>query len=189
MITVGQEFQKFACHPFPDLESELALTNWVGERKFPPDGDWRHKDWNQRGNLADLLPWFKDWIFDWLNTPGLIRDAQSFYEYPMVDRDPLKLWSHGRMTLLGDAAHPMHTIASNGASQAILDTEVLTRKIQSQRHIPMALLAYEAEHRSDTSKIVLANHDNGPEQVMQMVKERPPDSYARIEEVLSAAGR
>jgi 2-polyprenyl-6-methoxyphenol hydroxylase-like FAD-dependent oxidoreductase len=144
MITVGQEFQKFACHPFPDLESELALTNWVGERKFPPDGDWRHKDWNQRGNLADLLPWFKDWIFDWLNTPGLIRDAQSFYEYPMVDRDPLKLWSHGRMTLLGDAAHPMHTIASNGASQAILDTEVLTRKIQSQRHIPMALLAYEA---------------------------------------------
>ena len=112
---VGREFQKFVCHPFPALESGLALINRVAERKFPPDGDWRHEDWNRHSNLADSLPWFNDWIFDWLDRTGLIRDAENFYEYPMVYRDALKLWSHGRMTLLGNAAHPMHPIGSNGA--------------------------------------------------------------------------
>jgi 5-methylphenazine-1-carboxylate 1-monooxygenase len=188
MIMAGHEFQKFVCYPLspPDAESGLALINWVAERKFPPEGDWRREDWNRRGDLADFLPWFEDWNFDWLDAPGLIRGAESFYEYPMVDRDPLERWTHGRMTLLGDAAHPMYPIGSNGASQAILDARVLTREIQAQGQVAAALLAYEEERRPATSRIVLANRDNGPEQVMQMVEERAPNGYANIEEVLSA---
>ena len=187
MIMAGHEFQKFVCYPLspPDPETGLALINWVAERKFPPEGDWRREDWNRRGDLADFLPQFEDWSFGWLDAPGLIQGAENFYEYPMVDRDPLERWTRGRVTLLGDAAHPMYPIGSNGASQAILDARVLTREIQARGRVAAALLAYEEERRPATSRIVLANRGNGPEQVMQMVEERAPDGYARIEEVLS----
>jgi 5-methylphenazine-1-carboxylate 1-monooxygenase len=73
------------------------------------------EDWNRPGKLLDFLPRFEDWKFDWLDVPGVIRAAHAIYEFPMVDRDPLPRWSHGRVTLLGDAAHPMYPIGSNGA--------------------------------------------------------------------------
>jgi len=188
MIMAGHEFQKFVCYPLsaPDLETGQALINWVAERKFPPEGDWRREDWNRPGDAADFLPWFEDWDFDWLDAPALIRGAPSFYEYPMVDRDPLEQWTNGRVTLLGDAAHPMYPIGSNGASQAILDARVLTREIQHRGVGEDALMAYEEERRPATSTIVLANRGNGPEQVMEMVENRAPDGYARIEDVLDA---
>ena len=77
----------------------------------------------------EFLPWFKDWQFDWLDVPGLIRNCPHAYEYPLVDRDPVPQWTFGPITLMGDAAHPMYPIGSNGASQAILDARVLTREI------------------------------------------------------------
>jgi 2-polyprenyl-6-methoxyphenol hydroxylase-like FAD-dependent oxidoreductase len=104
----------------------------------------------------------------------------------MVDRNPLDRWTFGPVTLLGDAAHPMYPIGSNGASQAILDARVLTREIHTHGATHEALLAYEAERRAATSGIVLANRRNGPEQVMQLVEERAPDGFLRIEDVLSA---
>ena len=103
----------------------------------------------------------------------------------MVDRDPLERWTRGRVTLLGDAAHPMFPIGSNGASQAILDARVLGREIRSRGLGTAALEAYEAERNPATARIVLANRRNGPEQVMQLVEERAPQGFERIEEVLS----
>jgi 2-polyprenyl-6-methoxyphenol hydroxylase-like FAD-dependent oxidoreductase len=103
----------------------------------------------------------------------------------MVDRDPLDRWTFGRVTLLGDAAHPMYPIGSNGASQGILDARVLAREIRRAGPTTEALLAYEAERRPATARIVLANRANGPEQVMQLVEQRAPDGFSRIEDVLS----
>jgi 2-polyprenyl-6-methoxyphenol hydroxylase-like FAD-dependent oxidoreductase len=117
--------------------------------------------------------------------PGVIRAAHAIYEFPMVDRDPLPRWSHGRATLLGDAAHPMYPIGSNGASQAILDARVLTREILAHGTTNAALLAYEAERRPATTDLVMLNRRNGPEQVMQMVEERAPDGYNVVTDVLS----
>jgi 2-polyprenyl-6-methoxyphenol hydroxylase-like FAD-dependent oxidoreductase len=105
----------------------------------------------------------------------------------MVDRDPLDRWTLGRVTLLGDAAHPMYPIGSNGASQGILDARVLAREIRRAGSVPDALLAYEAERRPATGKIVMANRGNGPEQVMQLVEQRAPDGFARVEDVLTPA--
>jgi 2-polyprenyl-6-methoxyphenol hydroxylase-like FAD-dependent oxidoreductase len=102
----------------------------------------------------------------------------------MVDRDPLPRWTQGRVTLLGDAAHAMYPIGSNGASQAILDARVLAREIRDRGSSPEALLAYEAERRPATSAIVLANRRNGPEQVMQLVEERAPEGFAAASGVL-----
>ncbi len=187
MAMVGHEQQKFVCYPISKtaLDAGQSDINWIAEVKFKSDHAWRREDWNRTGRLEEFLPKFEDWNFDWLDIPALIRSAEGCYEYPMVDRDPLPRWTHGRMTLLGDAAHPMYPIGSNGASQGILDARVLAREIKRLGTAPEALTAYEDERREATAKIVLANRGNGPDQVLQMVEERAPQGFKRIEDVLT----
>jgi 2-polyprenyl-6-methoxyphenol hydroxylase-like FAD-dependent oxidoreductase len=115
----------------------------------------------------------------------LIDSAEAIYEYPLVDRDPLPRWSHGRMTLLGDAAHPMYPIGSNGASQAILDAEAIANRLVATDDVVQALGQYDAERLPPTARIVLANRQNGPEQVMQLAEDRAPNGFADIEAVIS----
>ena len=117
--------------------------------------------------------------------PGLIRNCPQAYEYPLVDRDPIPQWTFGLVTLMGDAAHPMYPIGSNGASQAILDARVITREILAHGPTNTALVAYEAERRPATTDLVMLNRRNGPEQVMQLVEERAPDGYNVVTDVLS----
>jgi 2-polyprenyl-6-methoxyphenol hydroxylase-like FAD-dependent oxidoreductase len=189
MIMAGHEFQKFVAYPISRaaLDQGEAVINWIAERKFRPDQAWGREDWNRAGQLDDFLPQFESWRFDWLDVPAVIRGAERCFEYPMVDRDPLDRWTAGRVTLLGDAAHAMYPIGSNGASQGILDARVLAREILRLGETTAALEAYEAERRPATARIVLANRGNGPEQVMQLVEQRAPDGYARIEDVLTPA--
>ncbi len=189
MIMAGHERQKFVCYPISRqaFDAGRAVLNWIAELKFEPDHDWRREDWSRPGRLEDFLPRFEQWRFDWLDVPTLIRSASACYEYPMVDRDPLSLWTRGPVTLLGDAAHPMYPIGSNGASQAILDARILAREIMAHGAKPAALAAYEAERNPATARIVLANRRNGPEQVMQLVEQRSPAGFRRIEDVLSPA--
>src|SRR5215469_12417637 len=189
MIMAGHETLKFVCYPIsiaPDAAGKYQI-NWVAERHMPPTYQWRREDYNRTADLDEFLPWFEHWRFDWLDVPGLIKNCAHAYEYPLVDRDPLRRWTFGKVSLLGDAAHPMYPVGSNGASQAILDARVLTREILAHGVTNAALSAYEAERRPATAAIVLANRTNGPEQVMQMVEERAPNGFARIEDVLSAA--
>lgn len=187
MIMAGHEFQKFVAYPISRVAAEAgeSVINWIAERKFRSDHDWRREDWNRAGRLEDFLPQFAGWRFDWLDVPALIQAAEHCYEYPMVDRDPLERWTFGRITLLGDAAHAMYPIGSNGASQGILDARVLAREIQVHGPTERALQAYEAERRPATAKIVLANRGNGPEQAMQLVEQRAPDGFERIKDVLT----
>ncbi len=187
MIMAGHEVLKFVCYPIsqePDASGKY-LINWVAERHMPPSYQWRREDYNRTARLEEFLPWFEDWRFDWLDVPGLIRNCEHSYEYPLVDRDPLPQWSFGRVTLTGDAAHPMYPIGSNGASQAILDARVLTREILNHGEVPAALQAYEAERRPATTDLVMLNRRNGPEQVMQIVEERAPDGFGVVTDVLS----
>ena len=185
MIMAGHEFQKFVCYPILPESAGEPLINWIAELKYKPDHAWQREDWNRKGDTNDFLPRFRDWRFGWLDVPELVAASTGCYEYPMVDRDPLSKWTFGRATLLGDAAHAMYPIGSNGASQAILDARVLAREIRNHGETPEALEAYEAERRPATSAIVLANRRNGPEQVMQLVEERAPDGFAKVDDVLA----
>ena len=187
MIMAGHESLKFVCYPIskqPDRDGKSSI-NWIAERHMPPTYQWRREDYNRTARLEEFLPWFADWKFDWLDVPGLIRDCSHAFEYPLVDRDPIPQWSFGRITLMGDAAHPMYPVGSNGASQAILDARVLTREIQTHGPNSAALKAYEAERRPATTELVLLNRRNGPEQVMQLVEERAPDGFNEVTDVLS----
>ena len=188
MIMAGYPALKFVCYPISKSASERGrpMINWIAEREFSPDYQWRREDYNRPGKLEEFLPWFEDWKFDWLDVPGLIRNAEYVFEFPVVDRDPLERWTHGRVTLLGDAAHPMYPIGSNGASQAILDARVLAREILDKGETEAALLAYEAERRPATTDLVLLNRGNGPELVMQMVEDRAPNGFKVVTEVLTA---
>jgi 2-polyprenyl-6-methoxyphenol hydroxylase-like FAD-dependent oxidoreductase len=187
MIMAGHQHVKFVCYPIsnkPDANGKYAI-NWIAERTLDPNYQWRREDYNRAGKLDEFLPWFTDWRYGWLDVPALIKGCSHVYEYPLVDRDPLPRWTFGRVTLLGDAAHPMYPIGSNGASQAILDARVLTREIVANGVTTAALAAYEAERRPATSDLVLLNRKNGPEQVMQIVEERAPDGFNVVTDVLS----
>ena len=187
MIMAGHEILKFVCYTISNapLPNGKYLVNWVAERFLPPTYKWRREDYDRTAKLDEFLPWFEDWQFGWLDVPGLIRNCPHSYEYPLVDRDPVDRWTFGNVTLMGDAAHPMYPIGSNGSSQAILDARVITREILNHGETPAALLAYEAERRPATTDLVMLNRRNGPEQVMQMVEERAPDGFKVVTDVLS----
>jgi len=187
IIMAGHEILKLVCYPIsnaPNASGKYQI-NWVAERHMPPTYQWRREDYNRTARLDEFLPWFEDWTFDWLDVPGLIRNCPHAYEYPLVDRDPLDRWTFGRVTLMGDAAHPMYPIGSNGASQAILDARVLTREILANGPTNAALMAYEAERRPATTDLVMLNRRNGPEQAMQLVEERAPNGCKLVTDVLS----
>ena len=181
MAMAGCKRRKFVCYPIAE-DGDRVLINWIADLAFPMEHAWAREDWNRAGSAEDLRPHFGGWRFDWLDVAGVIAQAEQIFEWPMVDRDPLPRWSHGRMTLLGDAAHPMYPIGSNGASQAILDARVLAREIRDRGAVAAALETYEAERRPATSAIVLANRGDGPDKVLDIVEERAPQGF-------DAAGR
>ena len=186
MIMAGFAAQKFVAYP---ISAEAAkrgrsLVNWVAELTVGGDTE-PPRDWNREIDRQRFLPSFEDWRFDWLDVPALIRGAERVYEYPMSDRDPVDRWSYGRVTLLGDAAHPMYPIGSNGASQAILDAADLAETLKAAEDPVEALKQYEAHRLPPTSRIVLANRQQGPEVVMQMVEERAPNGFNRLDDVVS----
>ena len=184
MIMVGHEAQKFVCYPIEPVRGDgLQRLNWIAELRAPLMRE--REDWNRPGQVADFLPAFADWVFDWLDIPALIRGAEAIYEYPMVDRDPVEHWNDGAVTLLGDAAHAMYPIGSNGASQAILDAEALVRAMREYPEPREALVAYEAERLPATAAIVRANRGNGPEQCMQLAHERAPQGFSHVDEVFA----
>jgi len=187
MIMAGYQHEKFVCYPISQRHANegRALINWIAELTVPEKSPPR-QDWNREVPKARFAARFASWKFPWLDVPALIEGAQFVYEFPLVDRDPLPAWTRGRVTLLGDAAHPMYPIGSNGASQAILDAEALATAL-TKFPIPDALLAYDEERRPATAKLVLLNRQNGPEQVMQIAEERAPNGFKHIHDVMSQA--
>jgi 2-polyprenyl-6-methoxyphenol hydroxylase-like FAD-dependent oxidoreductase len=159
------------------------LVNWVAELETP---QYKKRDWNRPGDINDFSGAFADWHFDWLDVPALIREAQTILEFPMVDQDPLPWWSRGRVTLLGDAAHPMYPRGSNGAGQAILDARALTDALVSHDDPMSALKAYEAKRLPATAEVVRMNRKNPPDAILREVFERTGDKpFRRIEDVIS----
>lgn len=159
------------------------LVNWVAEIATP---NHEARDWNRRGKLDDFIGAFADWHFDWLDVPALLRSTETILEFPMIDQDPLPWWSKARVTLLGDAAHPMYPRGSNGGGQAILDAKILSDKLASETDPVAALKAYESERLEATSNIVIMNRRNPPDAILREVYERTGDRpFANVEDVIT----
>jgi 2-polyprenyl-6-methoxyphenol hydroxylase-like FAD-dependent oxidoreductase len=176
---------KFVAYPIARTQAGTVMINWAAEAMVGGSSPPVRPDWTREGRLAEVLPHFADWRFDWLDIPDLMRRSPEILEYPMVDRDPLPSWGRGRVTLAGDAAHPMYPIGSNGGSQAILDAVVFARALASAPIPAEAVIGYETERVPATSKIVLAHRDMPVERVVDMVQSRAPEGFGRIEDVLT----
>ena len=187
MLMAGYFGRQLVVYPISKRHEDQgrALINWVAEVKTADGRPMPMQDWVHTARHEDALAPFASFGFAFLDVPALIRGAAAIYQYPMVDRDPLPTWDFGRVTLLGDAAHPMYPVGGNGASQAILDARVLARELALQPSIEAAVTAYDAERRPASAAVVLANRAGGPERPLDLVEERAPDGFANIDDVVS----
>jgi 2-polyprenyl-6-methoxyphenol hydroxylase-like FAD-dependent oxidoreductase len=192
MVIAGGMDAKLVLYPISNdtEDADKVLMNWavgakIADGREPPP---RREDWSREGRLDELLPFVKDsFSLDVLDPLALIEATETFYEYPMCDRDPVERWTFGHVTLLGDAAHPMYPVGSNGASQAILDARCLADKLAGTGNVAVALKAYEAERLEATAEIVRSNRSGGPERVIDLVNQRAPGGFENLSDVASHA--
>jgi 5-methylphenazine-1-carboxylate 1-monooxygenase len=183
MVIAGHFHQRIIVYPVARTAGGKLLTNWLCQMTVPDEAPPR-EDWNRRVT-RDKLAAFGSWKFPWLDMPTLIEQSPDIFEFPLVDRDPVSAWTFGRVTLVGDAAHPMQPIGSQAGSQAILDARVLTRAMIAARDPVAALAQYDAERRPAMNDITIRNRGFGPEAAMQLVEERAPKGFAQISDVIS----
>jgi len=181
----GHLHQRIVAYPMARQPgSNKLLTNWICQMTVP-ETSFPREDWSRRVPKEKVLAAFGTWRFPWLALPELIEQTSEIFEFPLMDRDPLASWTFGRVTLLGDAAHPMQPIGAQAGSQAIIDGRVLTAALISASDPVLALRRYDEQRRPVMNDIVLRNRKFGPEASLQLVEERAPDGFDRIEEVIS----
>jgi 2-polyprenyl-6-methoxyphenol hydroxylase-like FAD-dependent oxidoreductase len=189
MLIAADSMAKLTFYPIGEGRSTgTRLTNWVMNGKVangtvPPP---RREDWSRPGKLDDVLPFARRLPLPFLDVEALIRATPRFFEYPECDRDPLPWWTQGRVTLLGDAAHPMYPTGSNGSAQAILDARCLAGLLFELAPVA-ALRAYEADRLPMTAEIVRNNRRGGPERVLDLVAERAPNGFNCLADVITSA--
>ena len=187
MAIAGGFSGKFGLYPIAPPKDGTQLTNWVVNIKLkdPAISPPPPETWSRPASLAEVLPYALRFAIPGFDVAGLIRATASIFEYPMADRDPLPRWTFGRVTLLGDAAHPMYPVGSNGASQAVLDARCLADNLVRAEHPRAALWRYEEERLAATAKVVALNRAGGPERVIDEIEKRAPAGFDDINNVLS----
>jgi len=185
MIIAGHRDQKVVAYPMLALPGGKVQMNWIaelGSSAAPP-----REDWNRRVDKSVFLERFRSWKFDWLDVPAMIEATDVAYEFPKIDRDPIDRWTFGRVTLAGDAAHPMHPVGSQAGSQAIVDGRVLAYQLATCGDPQQALQRYQDERLPAMRDIALGNRTLGPEIVMQVVEERAPGGFSNLDDILPPA--
>jgi 2-polyprenyl-6-methoxyphenol hydroxylase-like FAD-dependent oxidoreductase len=187
MIIAGHFHQRVIAYPMGRAAADgRLLTNWICQAAVDDTAD-RQEDWNKRVAKEKVLAAFAGWRFPWLDLPALIEATSDIYEFPLVDRDPLDGWTFGRVTLIGDAAHAMQPIGSQAGSQAIVDARALTAALLQHSEPNEALRRYDAARRPAMNAITLQNRRLGPEAFLQLVEERAPNGFTRVDDVISSA--
>ena len=174
---------KLVLYPIRELPDGKQLLNWAAEILMDVR---KENDWGSKGEIEDFISYFAELKFDWVDIPRLFENAEFILEYPMVDRDPIDRWTSGRVTLLGDAAHPMYPRGGNGAAQAIIDASAIAPLLASHDDPRDALLAYEVDRRPNTTKISLTNRTEPPDTIIELVEARSQGKrFNRIEDIVS----
>lgn len=185
-IGLGTHRQRMVIYPIshPDPQTGLAMINWIAEVTMDNTEGWKQRGWFRQVGIDDFIHHFDNWTWDWLDVPALIRQADSAYENPMIDRDPVSTWQDGPVALLGDAAHAMYPTGSNGASQAIVDARVLGAAMVAHGVSQEALAAYDAKLCGPISQLILRNRGAGPFGLLNIVDERCGGTFDNIDDVI-----
>lgn len=186
MFIAGDHDVKFVCYPISGrLAAEgKALVNWLAEVRHDQPRAAEDADWTREGDRS-FVPNYDDFRMADIDIHELFDRTERVTVYPMIDRDPLDWWTDGRVTLLGDAAHPMYPIGANGASQAIIDARTLADCLAAMPG-PGGLQEYESVRRPVTTKVVLSNRQSGPERVLDIAASRLKGPDDRIEDLVTA---
>jgi len=185
-VGLGTHRQRMVFYPIshPDPESGLATINWIAEVTLDNTEGWKQSGWFRQVSIDDFKHHFADWIWDWLDVPALIAKADSVFENPMIDRDPVSTWRDGAVVLIGDAAHAMYPTGSNGGSQAVVDARVLGACMVAHGVTPQALAAFDETLCGPISQLVLRNRGAGPFGLLNMVDERCGGTFDNIDDVI-----
>ena len=190
-VGLGTHRQRMVFYPIshPDPRTGLSIINWIAEVTMDNAEGWKQRGWFRQVSVDDFVHHFDDWIWDWLDVPAMIRQADSAYENPMIDRDPVPTWRDGPVALLGDAAHAMYPTGSNGGSQAIVDARVLGAAMIEHGVTEDALAAYDDKLCGPISQLILRNRGAGPFGLLNMVDERCGGTFDNIDDVIAPAER
>ena len=190
-IGLGTPRQRMVIYPISaaDPDTGLAMINWIAEVTIDDADAASRTGWYNKVEIDDFIHHFEGWTYDWLDVPALIRGADTAYENPMIDRDPVTSWVDGPVALMGDAAHPMYPTGSNGASQAIVDARVIGAKFLQHGVGPAALAAYDTDLCKTVSEIVLRNRGAGPFGLLDLVNSRCGGTFDDIEKVMPLSER
>jgi 5-methylphenazine-1-carboxylate 1-monooxygenase len=187
MVVSGDMKEKLLYYPIaPGIKSGTMLTNWVlcGEVSTGISAPPERESWSRRGTPERAFPFAKNFKLPDLDVLAMIEATPEFFEYPMCDREPLNKWGTDRVTMLGDAAHAMYPVGSNGAAQSIIDGKRLGHFLGMQGVVE-AIKQYEAERIPATSALVRSNRQGGPERVVDVVSERAPNGFDKLEDIIS----
>jgi 2-polyprenyl-6-methoxyphenol hydroxylase-like FAD-dependent oxidoreductase len=190
-VGLGTHRQRIVFYPIshPNPQTGLAMINWIAEVTMDNTEGWKQRGWFRQVSIDDFLHHFENWIWDWLDVPALIRQANTVFENPMIDRDPVPTWRDGPVALLGDAAHAMYPTGSNGGSQAIVDARVLGAAMAEHRVTQEALAAYDNKLCGPISQLILRNRGAGPFGLLNIVHERCGGTFDNIDQVIPPAER
>jgi len=185
-VGLGTHRQRIVFYPIshPDPQSGLAMINWIAEVTMDAGEGWKQRGWFRQVGIGDFIHHFTGWIWDWLDVPALIKQADGAFENPMIDRDPVATWRDGPVALLGDAAHAMYPTGSNGGSQAIIDARVLGAAMVEHGVTPEALSAYDEKLCGPISQLILRNRGAGPFGLLNIVDERCGGTFDNIDDVI-----
>ena len=190
-VGLGTHRQRIVFYPIshPNPQTGLAMINWIAEVTMDNTEGWKQRGWFRQVSIDDFLHHFENWIWDWLDVPALIRQANTVFENPMIDRDPVPTWRDGPVALLGDAAHAMYPTGSNGGSQAIVDARVLGAAMAEHGVTQEALAAYDNKLCGPISQLILRNRGAGPFGLLNIVHERCGGTFDNIDHVIPPAER
>jgi 2-polyprenyl-6-methoxyphenol hydroxylase-like FAD-dependent oxidoreductase len=190
-VGLGTHKHRIVFYPIshPDPDTGLALINWIAEVTYDHADEKQLSGWFRQVAVDSFLQHFKDWKWDWLDVPTLLKGGEIAFENPMIDRDPVPTWVDGPVALMGDAAHAMYPTGSNGASQAIIDARVLGAVVLEHGPTAAALAAYDARLCGPVSKLILRNRGAGPFGLLNLVDERCGGVFDNIDDVIAPAER
>jgi 2-polyprenyl-6-methoxyphenol hydroxylase-like FAD-dependent oxidoreductase len=185
-VGLGTHRERVVFYPIshPDPQTGLSMINWIAEVTLDNSEGWKQSGWFRQVETDDFVRHFDDWVWDWLDVPALLRNAEAVFENPMIDRDPVPTWRDGPVLLLGDAAHAMYPTGSNGGSQAIMDARLLGAAMVEQGATAEALAAFDAKLCGPISQLVLRNRGAGPFGLLNMVDERCGGTFDDIDDVI-----
>lgn len=190
-IGLGTHRHRVVIYPIshPDPATGLSMLNWIAEVTLDNADGWKQQGWFRQVPTSEFAHHFDGWVWDWLDVPAMIREADSAYENPMIDRDPVSTWRDGPVLLIGDAAHAMYPTGSNGGTQAIVDARELGAAMVAHGATEAALAAFDAKLCGPISQLILRNRGAGPFGLLNLVDERCGGTFDNIDDVIPPAER